>query len=125
MNRLLWALAFAGALSAAPVAAQNAGTQPNFQPAFGRGQTVTAATTSTAATAFTGIDVANTELYVFNSGTGIAFARWGVGAQTATTADVPLPPGSVQVFNKGSADNFAAISAAGTNAVLIITGKGR
>lgn len=124
MKRILLALALAGAF-VVPAAAQTSGTQPNFQPSFGNGRTVTATTSSVSATAFTGIDIANTEIYVFNSGTGIAFARWGVGAQTATTADVPLPPGSVQVFNKGSADNFAAISATGSNAVLIITGRGR
>lgn len=125
MRKLLLALALAGAF-VVPASAQNAGTPvPNFQPNFGRGQTLSVTTSSVSATTFTTNDVTNTDLYVYNAGAGIAYARWGNGAQTATASDVPLPPGSVQVFYKGTATDFAAISASGTNSVLIITGKGR
>lgn len=93
----------------------------NFTPEFGTGQAVSASTTSASAP----IDAAQPELYVFNDSSVVVYCRWGVGAQTATTAGLPIPAGSAQIFFKGNADTFAAITASGTASVRIITGFGQ
>ena len=62
---------------------------------------------------------------VYNAGTQIVFARWGTGAQTATTSDMPLIPGVVEVFTKAPADDtFAGITASSTATVYITCGEG-
>lgn len=128
MKRLLLALAFAGAFGVAPVAAQQiVNGYGNFSPHLAGGTAMSATTTSTSTT-LSAIGVANTELYVYNSGTTIGFATWGVGAQTATntgTGSIALPPGSVQVFTKGNADTVAVIMSSGTGTIYIMTGLGR
>lgn len=62
---------------------------------------------------------------VYNAGTQVAFARWGTGAQTATTADMPLIPGVVELFSKAWADDtFAAITSTSTATVYVTCGEG-
>lgn len=62
---------------------------------------------------------------VYNSGTAVAFARWGTGAQTATTSDMPLIPGVVEVFSKAFADDtFAAITSSSTATIYVTCGEG-
>lgn len=62
---------------------------------------------------------------VYNAGTQLAFARWGTGTQTATTSDMPLVPGVVEVFSKAYADDtFAAITSSSTATVYITPGEG-
>lgn len=62
---------------------------------------------------------------VYNAGTQIAFGRWGTGAQTATTSDMPLIPGVVELFSKAPADDtFAAITSSSTATVYITCGEG-
>lgn len=59
---------------------------------------------------------------IYNAGPNLAFARWGVGAQTAVAAtDVPIPAGAVVNFYKGAADTFAAICAAAQTATVYFT----
>lgn len=62
---------------------------------------------------------------VYNAGTAVVFVRWGTGAQTATTADMPVVPGAVEVFAKAPADDtFAGITASSTATVYITCGEG-
>jgi len=93
----------------------------NFTPNLGNGQAISATTSS----AFVSIEPTQPEVYLFNDGTVTVFARWGVGAQTATSADFPIPAGSAQVIYKHNADTIAAISASGTSTVRVITGFGQ
>lgn len=62
---------------------------------------------------------------VYNAGTATVFVRWGTGAQTATTADMPVVPGVVELFSKAPADDtFAGITASSTATVYITCGEG-
>ena len=68
----------------------------------------------------------NTVLRIANTGTGLAFVRWGVGAQTAVTTDMPILPGTVEVFGMGlTANNVAAITATGSTTLYITCGDGQ
>lgn len=96
--------------------------KPNFAPQFGSGQAISASTTSASVN---GVDTFCEDLYVVNDGSVTAFLRWGVGAQTATTADFPLPGGSAQVVRKKNANTVAAITASGTTTIRIIPGSGQ
>ncbi len=59
---------------------------------------------------------------IANTGTNVAFVRWGATAQTATTADMPILPGTVEVFSKDPSHlNFAAICASGETATVRVT----
>lgn len=59
-----------------------------------------------------------------NSGANICHVRMGAGAQTATTADTPVLPGSALVLQKQMGDDTVAhISAAGTT-LHVQTGEG-
>lgn len=60
---------------------------------------------------------------VVNPNTVVAFCRFGIGAQTATLADVPVPPGGMADIYVSSADNVAVIGqAAGTLPVYFSIG---
>jgi hypothetical protein len=128
MKRWFLALAFAGAFGAAPVAAQQiVNGAGQFSPYLAGGVGIAASVTS-ASTTLNAIGIANTELYVYNAATTVAFVTWGVGAQTATstgTGAIAIPPGGTRVFEKGNADTIAAILASGTGTVYVMTGLGR
>jgi len=62
----------------------------------------------------------------YNAGTVPVFCRWGKGAQTATTGDMPLAPGVVEVFSKANQDDQIAVITGGTAATVYITcGEGQ
>lgn len=61
---------------------------------------------------------------VYNSGTTLAFIRWGYGAQTALNPDFPIPPGYLMILDKPGANTFAAITPAGTTTLYISQGSG-
>jgi hypothetical protein len=135
VRRLLLA-ALAASLSLPALAQQGApaGTNPfgNFTPNFGGTQTISATTTSSSVTLTNGVDTSNTALLFNNAGTGTAFCRWGSGAQTALTTDVPILASTVQVFFKppvpigqGTNQAVACITASGTATVYVTTGFGR
>ncbi|MEI8395181.1 MAG: hypothetical protein WCF85_10625 [Rhodospirillaceae bacterium] len=68
---------------------------------------LTAGVSSVSAALSTG----TTALRIFNSGPSTVFVRWGTGAQTATTGDLPIASGASESFGKLSAhDTIAAIS---------------
>lgn len=61
---------------------------------------------------------------LLNTGANICYVRIGEGAQTASTADVPVRAASEVILRKGYGDNtLAHISAAGTT-LHVQTGNG-
>jgi hypothetical protein len=91
-----------------------------FQPR--RGQNLTA--TPGAASASVALDSQAKSVRLVNNGANVCFVRIGAGAQTATTADMPVRAGSEIVVSKGDGDDtLAHISATGTT-LYIQTGEG-
>ncbi len=87
------------------------------------GATVTqAATASSGGAALAG----NGEsVRVVNDTTSMAFVKFGVGAQTATAADLPIPATSVEVFRiPDNVTHYAVILATGTGNVYFTRGEG-
>lgn len=72
-------------------------------------------TTPAAASASVSIDAVSKSVRLVNSGANICHVRIGTGAQTATTADLPVRSGESLVVSKAEGeDTLAHISAAGT-----------
>ena len=91
-----------------------------FQPR--RGVNLTA--TPGAASASVALDSQAKSVRLVNTGANICFVRIGAGAQTATTADMPVRAGSEIIVSKGDGDDtLAHISATGTT-LYIQTGEG-
>ena len=68
-----------------------------------------------AASASVSINAISKSVRLVNSGSNICHVRIGAGAQTATTADLPIRAGSEVIVSKGEGeDTLAHISAAGT-----------
>jgi streptogramin lyase len=93
-----------------------------FNPAYGQGVTVAPGTSSASST----IGKGSAAIVVTNlSDTVTAYVRVGAGAQTATTADYPVVPGSQVSLSKARDDNTVAyITASGTGSIHIIPGRG-
>jgi hypothetical protein len=70
------------------------------------------------------IDAKAKSVRLVNSGANICYVRIGTGAQTATTADLPVRAASEVVVQKAEGeDTLAHISAAGTT-LNVQTGEG-
>jgi len=84
------------------------------------------ATTSSSSVTFTGTDITvASSIRVYNAGTVPVHIRWGVGAQTATTSDMRVAPGTIEIFYKGTAaDTVAVITDAGSASIDITPGLG-
>jgi hypothetical protein len=114
-----------------PLAAQVVTGFGNFTPINGAGVALAATTTSASTTFVAGTPAGTntilnaTDVMLYNSGTTLAFCRWGVGAQTAVATDVPIPPGTVQVFFKGVSDTVACIMGSGSATIYVMPGNGR
>lgn len=99
-------------------------TRPFAPLAHGNTVTVSASTTSAAGTLPAAI-VGGCDLRVHNATTAIAFVRWqNAAAPTATTDDIPIPAGGVEVFEANSAAYVAVILSAGTGNVYFTVGRG-
>lgn len=97
----------------------------NFTPAGpGLGKSISATTSSASATFSDRASIEANDVMVYNAGPSDAFMRWGSSAQTATTNDIIIPVGTVQLFRKDGASVFAAICAAGSATVYIYAGGG-
>lgn len=80
--------------------------------------------TSAAASASVSLDTTAKSVRLVNSGSNICHVRIGTGAQTATTADLPIRSGSEIIVTKGDGeDTLAHISASGTT-LHVQTGEG-
>jgi len=91
-----------------------------FQPRRGVNLTVTPSVSS----ASVALDSQAKSVRLINVGSNTCFVRIGAGAQTATTADMPIRPNSEIIVSKGDGDDtLAHISSAGTT-LYIQTGEG-
>lgn len=92
-----------------------------YNPRRGANQPVTAA----AASASISLDPVAKSVRIVNvDAANVAHIRIGAGAQTATTADMPVRPNSEIIVTKGDGeDTLAYISAAGA-ALHVQTGEG-
>ena len=88
-----------------------------FRPAA---DTITMAVTATSSETTALRDQGN-QVRLYNAGPNVAFIRFGVTALTATTADMPIPAGAVEVLTKGGASRAAAICAGTGTATLYLT----
>lgn len=87
-------------------------------------KTISASTTSASAT-WTDADKSGDCLRIFNSTAGVAFVRIGRGAQTATTADIPIAPNAAEVIGcNDNSDTVAVILSTGTGSVYATKGEG-
>jgi hypothetical protein len=111
------------ALALLPGSAFAQGRTNNFTPLTGAGQSI-AATTTSASITFSGESLNQADLWIFNAGTDYVFCRWGVGAQTATTAGTPFPSGSVNIVSRNGADTLACRANTTTATVYIMPGNG-
>ena len=94
----------------------------SFCPGYGSGLTVTPNVASASSTlAFDSTGVVLTNL----STTITAYVRIGTGAQTATTADYPLLPGTQVSLSKARGERTVAyIAPGGAGSLHIISGRG-
>lgn len=100
-----------------------AATSTAFQP-MTTTKTISASVTTASAT-WADNDMAGDCLRVFNSTTAIAFIHFGNGAQTATSADLPIAPGAVEVIQVGGyANTVAVILSTSTGSVYVTKGSG-
>lgn len=75
-------------------------------------------------TASAALDVFSSAVRVANTGTVPVFIRFGGSAVVATTGNMPVLPGTVEVFTKGAYDRVAAITASGTATIYFTAGEG-
>lgn len=67
------------------------------------------------------LDSGQSIIRTYNAGPSKAFVRWGTGTQSAVVTDMPLAVEGVEAFDKGIANNFAAICSGTETAILYIT----
>lgn len=91
-----------------------------INPAYTQGQTVAAG----AVAASVSVNKSAKQIAVTNLGDNIAYIRTGTGTIAATTADMPILPGTQVTLTKGdNQETFSYISAAGTS-LHVIPGEG-
>lgn len=80
---------------------------------------------STPTPASSGPSGGHSVMRIVNAGPSTVFLRWGVGAQTAVTTDMPMLAGTIEVFSKAAdVDTVAAITSSSTSTVYITCGEG-
>lgn len=97
-------------------------TYESFCPAYGTGSVVApgvVSASSTLTTADEGVVITNL------STTVLTYVRVGEGAQTASTADYPVLPGTQVSLSKGKSERTVAyIAPAGGGSIHIMSGRG-
>lgn len=73
------------------------------------------------ASANVAIDANSNVVRVLNAGPDMAYIAFGVAGVTSTTARLPIPSGSTELFTKGSNGYVAAITDAAKSATLYFT----
>jgi hypothetical protein len=83
-------------------------------------------TTTTASGEITTMnDASGKDLRIYNAGSATAFLDFGSSGIVATTADMPVPSGAVEVISVGpGVTHVAAITASGTATLYITAGRG-
>jgi hypothetical protein len=104
----------------------------SFQPTIGA--TVSRATTSVSSRVLLGGQPSapgqRFQVRIYNAGPDTAFIRFGDSTVTATSADVPIPSGAIEVMSFTVPEQdvtgayMAAITASGTATVYFTTGVG-
>lgn len=93
-----------------------------FNPSGNNTVSISGTSTSGSATLTNPIAGNSPNVQIYNAGPNLAFARWGVGPQTAVAAtDVPIPAGAILNFYKGYSDTFAVICASAQTAIVYFT----
>ena len=69
-----------------------------------------------------GNEAAHVRLY--NPGPSLLFVRFGDETVTASTADLPLPAGAVEVLDATGASHVDAVTASGATTLYATCGKG-
>lgn len=119
LGLLFFLIAFSGSASA----------QRAFE-AFGIGTASVTATTASAATALTiptqsGAVPRKMQVRVYNAGGATVFVLFGTSGATATTGNMPVPSGAVEVFSVPEGTTHAAtITSSGTGTIYFTTGLG-
>ena len=89
------------------------------------GTTVVAASTTTAAGTLPTMQSNGCDLRIHNRTSSIAHVRWqNAASPTATTDDMSIPAGGVEVFEANGARYVAVILASGTGNVEFTVGRG-
>lgn len=99
----------------------------NQERPFRPGSTITIAASTTATTAVP-LPIGSApswQVMVQNTGSNLAFCKFGASPVTATTGDFPLAPGAILVLTMdGDQKYVSAITAASTTTVYITGGTG-
>lgn len=106
-----------------PAMAQSSNQLGNFSPGHSGGKKTISATTASSSVALDAASVGEPSLMIVSAGPSEAYCRWDGSA--ATTSDVPILSGTVQVFSKGVSGSVACITASGTATIEVYTGFGR
>jgi hypothetical protein len=113
-------------LLAALAAPLPAGAQYAFQP-FGLGTASVTATTSSAATALTlpPVPPRRMQVRIYNAGAATVFILLGTSGAVATTGNLPVPSGAIEVFSvPEGTTHVATITSSGTAVVYFSPGEG-
>lgn len=90
----------------------------------GTTKTISASVTSASAT-WASNETAGDAIRIYNACSVVAFVRFGKGAQTATSADIPIAPGSVEIIGCTNAvDTVAVILPSSAGSVYVTKGSG-
>lgn len=98
-----------------------------FQPAL---PAVSVSATTTSAATSNGAWYQQPQVRIYNAGPDLIHVAWGrvallpSGTMTATTTDLPVPAGAVEVFSKGAADLIAYRANSSTATVWFTFGGG-
>ena len=91
--------------------------------AYGNGQTVKIAASDTSASGV--LPITSADVRVYNATAVVAFIRFsGAANPEATTSDIPIPPGGVEVFSANGAKYVAVILDSDTGDVYFTAGRG-
>lgn len=82
-------------------------------------------TTASGALNLPAASTGNTSVRIHNGATVTVFIQFGASTVEATTSNMPIPAGGVEVFDIGGAvTHVAGITASGTGTLYATTGRG-
>lgn len=89
----------------------------NFVPST----TTSVSATTSSARALVG---AGPSVRLYNAGSATVFVAFGTDSVTATTSDMPVPAGTIEVLERGANTHLAALTASGTATLYVTAGLG-
>jgi hypothetical protein len=93
-----------------------------FAPDWESGTQTLAATTSSGTRV--AVPTRNGTIRLFNAGTTTVFIKAGGATVAATTSDLPIPPGVIEVISKGGATHISGITNSDSATVYVTPGEG-